>query len=279
MHLLKHIPGLTLRTVLTATLAMGLGVLATSTLTTLSSSPAQSQTPPAAECAMPADLVPTEKLPHVAARIAYGEPIKIVAFGSSSTAGTGATTEAATYPSQMQAELQAMFPNSEITVLNRGVPGERVKEMSMRFKHDVLAEKPDLLVWQTGTNSALSHGDIGDYVDGLAHGVDKARAHGIDVILMTPQLSPRFEEAPQREAYLDYITRLAAFRDVPVIRRYEIMQYWLDSKQMTRAEMLNPDGLHMTDLSYHCLGVTAARIVAAAINHPSFNTRVLATRK
>ena len=70
---------------------------------------------------------------------------------------------------------------------------------------------------------------------------DKARAAGIEVVLMTPQLSPQFEAAPQRDAYLDYITRLASFRQVPVIKRYEMMKYWLDSSQMTEAEMIGAD--------------------------------------
>jgi lysophospholipase L1-like esterase len=218
-------------------------------------------------------------LSRLAARVAHGEPIKIVAFGSSSTAGTGASTAAASYPSQLQAELQALFPHSEITVLNKGVPGERVQQMTRRFRRDVLEERPDLLIWQTGTNSALAHGDLGDYVDGLAHGVDKARAAGIDVVLMTPQLSPRFEAAPQRDAYLDYITRVASFRHVPVIRRYEMMKYWLDSQQMTEAEMIAADGLHQTDKSYHCLGLAAARIVAAGVNRSTTAGVVVADHK
>lgn len=228
---------------------------------------------------MPKDLIPTEALSRLTARIARGEPIKIVAFGSSSTAGTGASTAAATYPSQLQAELQQIFPQSEITVLNKGVPGEQVQQMTKRFRRDVLDERPDLLIWQTGTNSALAHSDLGNYVDGLAHGVDKARAAGIDVVLMTPQLSPRFEAAPQRDAYLDYITRLASFRHVPVIRRYEMMKYWLDSQQMTEAEMIAADGLHQTDRSYHCLGLAAARIVAAGVNRSPSTGVVVANHK
>jgi acyl-CoA thioesterase-1 len=228
---------------------------------------------------VPKDLIPTEALSRLTARIARGEPIKIVAFGSSSTAGTGASTAAATYPSQLQAELQQLFPQSEITVLNKGVPGEQVQQMTKRFRRDVLDERPDLLIWQTGTNSALAHSDLGNYVDGLAHGVDKARAAGIDVVLMTPQLSPRFEAAPQRDAYLDYITRLASFRHVPVIRRYEMMKYWLDSQQMTEAEMIAADGLHQTDRSYRCLGLAAARIVAAGVNRSPSAGVVVADHK
>jgi lysophospholipase L1-like esterase len=246
---------------------VALAVTALSALTSLfSSSPARSQTAPAVECAVPRDLIPNEALSHIASRVAHNQPVKIVAFGSSSTAGNGATTPTAAYPNQLQLALQEMFPDSEIAVVNKGVAGERVQQMMARFRRDVLDEHPDLLIWQTGTNSALAHGDLGDYVDGLAHGVDKARAAGIDVVLMTPQLSPRVEAAPQRDAYINYITRIASFRQVPVIQRYEMMKYWLDSNQMTEAEMISSDGLHQTDKSYHCLGVTAARVVAAGIN-------------
>src|SRR4051812_32009230 len=114
------------------------------------------QNQPLAECGILADLIPSDRLPRVAKLIARGEPIKIVAFGSSSTFGTGASTPAATYPSQLQIALERLFPNSPVTVANRGIPGERVSDMMKRFRRDVLEEQPDLLIWQTGTNSALA---------------------------------------------------------------------------------------------------------------------------
>lgn len=216
------------------------------------------------DCMVPPELTAsTARLTHVAHQVATGAPIKIVALGSSSTAGTGASSVQATYPAQLQLQLQRMFPRSAVTVLNKGVPGERVQQEARRFRRDVLNEHPDLLIWQTGTNSALMHGDVGDFVDGLVRGIDRAQAAGMDVVLMTPQLSPRFEAAPQRDAYLDYITRIADSRQVALIRRHEMMAYWLDSGQMTPAEMINPDGLHQTDRSYFCLGLVAARMIAA----------------
>ena len=47
------------------------------------------------------------------------------------------------------------FPGHEITVLNRGVNGEEAADMLARLDTDVIAEKPDLVLWQVGTNSVL----------------------------------------------------------------------------------------------------------------------------
>ena len=59
------------------------------------------------------------------------------------------------YPSRLAVELKALFPRVAITVLNRGVSGETARDMLARFDRDVIAEKPDLVLWQVGTNSVL----------------------------------------------------------------------------------------------------------------------------
>jgi acyl-CoA thioesterase-1 len=46
-------------------------------------------------------------LPHMARRIAAGHSVTIVALGSSSTAGAGASGPAASYPNRLEAELKA----------------------------------------------------------------------------------------------------------------------------------------------------------------------------
>ena len=109
--------------------------------------------------AMPACTAPAEltrlghTLTHMARRLASGEPVTIVAFGSSSTAGAGASSPAATYPSRLEADLKTRFPGRTIKVLNRGVGGEDASEMLARMDRDVAPERPDLVLWQVGTNA------------------------------------------------------------------------------------------------------------------------------
>jgi lysophospholipase L1-like esterase len=219
---------------------------------------------PTARCAVPSNLLESPYgLPRVAERLRRGEPIKIVALGSSSTEGIGASGPQASYPSRLQAELRRLWPNVAVTVVNKGIGGEQARHMLARFPRDVIAEKPHLLIWQTGTNSALVHGDIERLVEDIDRGIDLAESAGIDVMLMTPQYSPRFDNVRNKQAYLDNIAAIAAVNRVPVLPRYEVMKHWLASGQMSSREMINPDGLHLTDRSYLCLGVAVARMVTS----------------
>jgi len=215
-----------------------------------------------AQCAVPAEMLRlAHPLPAISAKLQRGEPVTIVAIGSSSTAGTGASSAKATYPSRLQADLQAMFPRSAITVINRGVPGDTASGMVGRFKHDAIAPKPDLIIWQTGTNSALGGGNVARYTADVLRGIHLARKHGIDIMLMSPQFAPRFESVANRMTFIDHLHALAEREQVPIFRRYEVMKHWIKSGQFTTKTMINPDGLHLTDLSYGCLGWLAARMI------------------
>ena len=111
---------------------------------------------PDAVCDAPLDMIRfANPLSRVSQKLNNGEPITIVAIGSSSTAGAGASSPAANYPSRLQAELKQRFPGHPITVFNRGVNGEEVADMLKRFDAAVIAVKPDLVIWQLGTNSVL----------------------------------------------------------------------------------------------------------------------------
>ena len=74
----------------------------------------------------------------MATKLKNDQPITIVAIGSSSTAGAGASSEASTYPSRLAIELTERFFGHPITVLNR-VGGEEVRDMFKRFDTDVIA--------------------------------------------------------------------------------------------------------------------------------------------
>ena len=90
-------------------------------------------------------------LERTARRLASSELIVIVALGSSSTAGAGASSDAASYPSRLAIELARRFPSQPIKVLNYGVNGELAVDMLARFDKSVAAEHPDLVLWQLGT--------------------------------------------------------------------------------------------------------------------------------
>src|SRR6266545_6722733 len=158
--------------------------------------PAPSSTTPAAphsaECTVATDQVRFDfPLPRTARLLVSGLPIKIVALGSSSTYGAGASTSAASYPSRLAEELAKRFPGHAFTILNRGVNGEEIADMLARFDTAVIAEKPDLVLWQIGTNSVLRDKDLPPHVGLLHEGLVRLKASGADVVLIDPQYAPR----------------------------------------------------------------------------------------
>jgi acyl-CoA thioesterase-1 len=217
-------------------------------------------------CAAPSELTRLDnQLKRLSRRSAAGQPLTIVAIGSSSTAGVGASDPDNAYPARLEDELQRRWPTADITVLNRGIGGERAHQMLARFERDIFAEKPDLVIWQAGTNGALR----GDRVEALRttilEGVERLRRERIDVVLMSPQYAPSFNRAQRNLLHVEGVRSAGRQTSVAVFRRFEIMQYWLASGQMTLDEMLSPDGLHLNDLSYGCV----ANQMAALIDHAS----------
>ena len=207
-------------------------------------------------------------LPGVSSVLAAGAPLHVIAFGSSSTQGIGASAFDRTYPARLEVELRRLFPRSEITVTNRGVAGEDSGRMVARLEEDVIEKRPDLVIWQSGTNSALRDTSVGEFLEDIVEGVRRMRAAGADVILLGPQKSPRVDLAAHRLEFAEHLRAAAVITRTPYFPRYEIMAGWLDSGQMTMPEMINPDGLHMTDLSYDCLAQTVARMIANLARAP-----------
>ena len=133
----------------------------------------------------------TNPLVRVAQRLKSGEPITIVAIGSSSTAGAGASSPAASYPSRLAVELTQRFSGHPITVLNRGVGGEEIGDMLKRFDTAVIAAKPDLVLWQFGTNSVIRDVKLNDHNVTIREGLTKIRSTGADIVLIDPQFAPK----------------------------------------------------------------------------------------
>jgi len=189
--------------------------------------------------------------------------IRIVALGSSSTAGSGASSPHASYPAQLDDELERRFTGWDFKVTNLGVGGQLASHMVDRLVKDVLPREPHLVLWQTGVNDAIQNVGVDNFRKTLKSGVERLRAAGIDVILVNMQFYPRAERV---EGYTDYLTvmhEIAASQEIPVFRRFSIMKHFIKSGQFTANQILSPDLFHMNDLSYGCL----AGLMADAIEN------------
>ncbi|HEV7439385.1 MAG TPA: GDSL-type esterase/lipase family protein [Methylobacterium sp.] len=200
------------------------------------------------------------ELPHVAHQLTHGEALRIVAFGSSSTEGIGASTPAAAYPPRLEAALKRALPQfaGQVTVLNRGIGGENVDDMLRRLDRDVIDAKPHLVIWQTGSNDPLRGVPLDHFRTETTAAIQRMQEAGIDVILMEPQWCPKLDATPGAYRFRDVVREIGDALDVPVIRRSELMQEWIAEARLTRKELFSADGLHMADAGYALLARAAA---------------------
>jgi lysophospholipase L1-like esterase len=201
-------------------------------------------------------------------RLAAGDPITIVAIGSSSTAGAGASSPDHSYPSRLAVELQQLFPGHPITVLNRGVNGEEVADMLARLDQTVLAEKPDLVLWQVGTNAILRDNDLQPAGAAIHEGLLRLKASGADVVLMDPQYAPQVVAKTGVEGMLSLIATVAKQDNVDLFRRFAVMQNWREASAIPFEAFVSPDNLHMNDWGYGCVAKILAGAIADAASRP-----------
>jgi lysophospholipase L1-like esterase len=240
--------------------------------------PAQDRAPsaataPAPACTIPADIARFElPLTRFAIRLAAGLPIKIVAIGSSSTYGAGASSPVGSYPSRLKIELDRHFPGHPITVINRGVNGEESSDMLARFETGVIAENPHLVIWQVGTNSLLRDRPFDRRAVVLHRGIARLRANRTDIVLMDPQYAPHVLAKANRDAVVGQIAQAAKEESIGLLRRYDIMRRWHEVERLPFETFVTADGLHMNDWGYACL----AKLLGVAIAEAAIRPRATA---
>ncbi|WP_027549758.1 SGNH/GDSL hydrolase family protein [Bradyrhizobium sp. Cp5.3] len=197
---------------------------------------------------------PMGSLPHVAGKLIEGRPVVIVAFGSSSTAGFGASSPEFNYPNRLAAQLRRQYPSADITVINAGVGGEDAPEMMKRLQKEVIDVHPDLVIWQVGTNAVLRNLDPADTAKLVEDGISRIQAAGgADIVLVDPQYSPRVTERPESASRMvRLLGKVAELRHVGIFPRFEVMREWHEKQALPVESFVIADGLHMNDWGYAC---------------------------
>ncbi|HZO46187.1 MAG TPA: SGNH/GDSL hydrolase family protein [Xanthobacteraceae bacterium] len=218
-------------------------------------------------------------LRHTTRRLNAGRPIKIVAIGSSSTFGAGASRPYNSYPSRLAAELSREFVDHDIKVINRGVNGDDAADMLARFEQGVIAEKPDLVLWQVGTNSLLRGDPIAPHRSLLHGGIVRLKAINADVVLIDPQYAPRVLARPNHDQMLDLLKQTARVEAVNLFQRFALMRHWHQVERMPFEAFLSPDELHMNDFSYGCIASALGGAISEALTRPVLSATAPAPKR
>jgi acyl-CoA thioesterase-1 len=192
-------------------------------------------------------------LPKLAEALDRQRKIRIVAIGSSSTAGEGNTIP---YPHRLELGLRSAFGDRMIDVLNRGIGGQEAPPELSRFESDVFAETPVLVIWQVGTNAVFHQGvyNPAAVVASIATGLQWLHYHGIDAVVMDPQFAPAITDTKDKKNATDEmvakIASAAQHAGVNVFRRFALMQRWCEVDKIPIQDLIDKsDKLHMTELS------------------------------
>lgn len=219
------------------------------TPTQISSTPVSS-TPKAFSCTV-ADTIRHADALDI---FAVSGSIRIVAIGSSSTEGVGASSYTKSYPSVLQSDLNSRGLSISYNVVNSGSGGNTLVDIQARLQHDALDLRPQLVILQTGTNDAngmQSDEMVALYKSRLKNVINSLKKTS-QVLLINGQHYPN--EPAFYEKYIQTTNDVSVELNVPLFDRYGMMKSWIDSKVYKFSDILHSDLLHPNDFTYKCMG-------------------------
>ncbi|MGD0641807.1 MAG: SGNH/GDSL hydrolase family protein [Roseiarcus sp.] len=175
----------------------------------------------------------------------------MLAIGSSSTLGVGASAPTNAYPAQLALDLSSQW-GVAADVHNAGVGGETSTATLARLRSELASGDPDLVIWQVGANDAVAGVDAAVFRANLEAGVLTARARRIPIILVDQQFYPDIKDLARYQQFVAVIADVGARMHVPVFSRFAMMKAWAAKSAVALSAALSPDGFHMGDLGYAC---------------------------
>lgn len=189
--------------------------------------------------------------------------VKVLAIGSSSTEGVGASKPSATYIAKLETTLEGAFKGMDFDVVGRGKGGEVAQGAADRMKREIEEVKPDLVVWQVGTNDALRHVDVERFKSCLKTTLAWLVQNRIDVVLIDPQFGNQLVKDSYYEQVVTAVAEVAKDMRVLLVDRFETMREL--QRERGDAFYLSSDNLHLNDNGHRCMAEQLARSIVAGL--------------
>ena len=215
-----------------------------------------------AECRVAENLLESSfRLPQVSSALAKKRlNVLVVGAGSSQLPGTNGVANA--YPARLERALTQQLPGVEIKLTTDVKAKRTAAEMVKALPGLLSANKPELLVWQTGTVDAMLAIDPDQFSQALDAGINIAHSAGADVVLINAQYSPRTELMIALGTYAEDMRWVALQHEIPLFDRLSIMKLWsglgtFDLYSATKK-------LDIAERVHDCIGILLADLVVAA---------------
>src|SRR5882757_4432283 len=167
-------------------------------------------------------------LKHVAEAVKKDKRLTIAVVGTGSSALAGPDGPPSAYPARLQAALKQKLPSVAVKVITLVRTRLSADDLAKGMDKLLVDEKPDLVIWQSGTVDAMRRVEPDDFRAALEEGVETLQKAGVDVILMNMQYSPRTDTMIPLAPYADTMRVVAQQHEVPLFDRLAIMRYWSD---------------------------------------------------
>jgi hypothetical protein len=213
-------------------------------------------------CAVPDNLLYSDNnLNQVATAVGKQHQLAVMVLGTGSSMLAGADGASAAYPARLELALSQRLSKVAVKVTTKTKIGQTAETMQ-RSMRDLLSEdKPNLVIWQTGTVDAIRRVELDEFRTALEAGVETLRNRGADVMLMNMQYSPRTESMIAVGPYVDEMRAVAQQRDIPLFDRFAIMRYWSDEGAFDFYAAGRDNGL--AQRVHDCLGRAIGSVVIA----------------
>jgi acyl-CoA thioesterase I len=210
------------------------------------------------------------QLPRLGRALRETGTAKVLAIGSSSTAGVGASSPSRTYTARLEVDLETALSGTDFDIIGHGLSGEVAQGAADRMKREVEDVKPELVIWQVGTNDALRHVAIDNFKNCLKKTLAWLKEQQIDVILVNPQYGDQLIKDSYYEDVVNAVADIAREADVLLVDRFQSMR----QLQRERGDRfyLSTDNLHMNDEGYRCLAEQLATTIIAALPQAAHST-------
>jgi hypothetical protein len=182
-------------------------------------------------CEIPGYLLfGNNELKHVEAAVTKDKRLTIAVVGTGSSILAGPEGPRSAYPARLEFALQRRLPAGVavkvVTLVRTRMDAD---EMARGMTKLLIDEKPDLVIWQTGTTDAIRRIEPDNFRAALEDGVETLQKGGADVILMNMQYSPRTESMVAVGPYADMMRVVAQQHEIPMFDRLAIMRHWSDT--------------------------------------------------
>jgi hypothetical protein len=225
---------------------------------------------PDRHCEVPPELAPTQDpLPGLSRALKnQAAPLKIVVLGSLSSGAQGRAPGIAGFPARLQSrlasDLAARGFGRPVEVEMVGQTRASAAELAALIERRVLPKKPALVIWQVGRADARQGNPPYRFSKSLAEGLDMLLQQQTDTIVADIQFHPQFEALYRTDDYRDYVRWLTGKRDLPLLHRYEMIEYWAMSGLIDLDSGNDADQKAAYEFIQTCVAYQAARMIMDA---------------